>query len=157
MACRPGGDRWGAGGDGRPCLGAMESEEGRPEDDKYVTSCRRWCQVSAPVAPDYSLRVMAPFPLVLWSAGCSRGVVAGGGSRGGRCSSITVEGREILPPLPPQVVALLQATRLCHLSTTDGLVPHLSLMNFTYYQGQRRWTTHTQTGSRPPARPPPCS
>jgi nitroimidazol reductase NimA-like FMN-containing flavoprotein (pyridoxamine 5'-phosphate oxidase superfamily) len=45
------------------------------------------------------------------------------------------EGVEILPPLPEEVVALLQATRLCHLSTFGSGVPHLSLMNFTYVQG----------------------
>lgn len=51
-------------------------------------------------------------------------------------SSMPVEGSEVFPPLPPQVVALLQSTSLCHLSTTGGDgVPHLSLMRFTYLRG----------------------
>jgi hypothetical protein len=40
----------------------------------------------------------------------------------------------IKPPLPPTVVRLLQASQLCFLSTSFGNDPHLSLMNFTYYQ-----------------------
>lgn len=39
------------------------------------------------------------------------------------------------PPLPADVVRLLQASRLCHLGTqSDNGEPHLSLMNFTYHQ-----------------------
>lgn len=60
-----------------------------------------------------------------------------------------VEGKEdIFPPLPPTVVALLQSTRVCHLSTasTDGL-PHLSLMRFTYRREEEViiMTTRTDT------------
>ena len=40
----------------------------------------------------------------------------------------------IKPPLPPTVVQLLNASQLCFLSTSFGNDPHLSLMNFTYYQ-----------------------
>lgn len=40
----------------------------------------------------------------------------------------------IKPPLPPTVVNLLRASQLCFLSTSYGNDPHLSLMNFTYYQ-----------------------
>ncbi len=36
-----------------------------------------------------------------------------------------------------QVVRLLQASRLCFLSTFSDDHPHLSLMNFTYYPGER--------------------
>jgi nitroimidazol reductase NimA-like FMN-containing flavoprotein (pyridoxamine 5'-phosphate oxidase superfamily) len=34
----------------------------------------------------------------------------------------------------PQVVSLLQRCSLCYLSTFTNDHPHLSLMNFTYYQ-----------------------
>ena len=44
--------------------------------------------------------------------------------------------RDLIPPLPEDVVKLLQASRLCFLATSDGLNPHLSLMNFTYYREQ---------------------
>ena len=41
----------------------------------------------------------------------------------------------VTPPLPLDVVRLLQASRLCHLATQgEAGEPHLSLMNFTYYQ-----------------------
>ncbi|KAG5186739.1 hypothetical protein JKP88DRAFT_36281 [Tribonema minus] len=40
----------------------------------------------------------------------------------------------IEPPLPPEVVALLHKCSLCYLSTFTDDHPHLSLMNFTYYQ-----------------------
>ena len=40
----------------------------------------------------------------------------------------------IKPPLPHHVVRLLNASQLCFLSTSYGNDPHLSLMNFTYYQ-----------------------
>lgn len=41
----------------------------------------------------------------------------------------------VTPPLPHDVVRLLQASRLCHLGTqSENNEPHLSLMNFTYYQ-----------------------
>jgi hypothetical protein len=41
----------------------------------------------------------------------------------------------ISPPLPPDVVRLLQASRLCHFATQgDFGEPHLSLMNFTYHR-----------------------
>ena len=39
---------------------------------------------------------------------------------------------DFFPPLPPQCVSLLSASRLCHLATQSEGVPHLSLMNFTY-------------------------
>lgn len=63
--------------------------------------------------------------------------------------AMPVEGKEdIFPPLPPTVVALLQSTRVCHLSTTssDGL-PHLSLMRFTYRREEEViiMTTRTDT------------
>ena len=41
---------------------------------------------------------------------------------------------EYYPPLPNSVVSLLNASRLCHLGTQNNNDPHLSLMNFTYYQ-----------------------
>ena len=41
---------------------------------------------------------------------------------------------EYYPPLPNPVVSLLNASRLCHLATQHNNDPHLSLMNFTYYQ-----------------------
>jgi hypothetical protein len=40
----------------------------------------------------------------------------------------------ITPPLPGPVVEMLNASRLCHMATSDGTEPHLSLMNFSYYQ-----------------------
>ena len=40
----------------------------------------------------------------------------------------------IKPPLPFHVVRLLEASQLCFLSTSHNNDPHLSLMNFTYYQ-----------------------
>ena len=40
----------------------------------------------------------------------------------------------IKPPLPFHVVRLLEASQLCFLSTSTNNDPHLSLMNFTYYQ-----------------------
>ena len=42
----------------------------------------------------------------------------------------------IKPPLPSTVVRLLQASQLCFLSTSFRNDPHLSLMNFTYYQDE---------------------
>ncbi|CAN0301068.1 unnamed protein product [Scytosiphon promiscuus] len=44
---------------------------------------------------------------------------------------------DMTPPLPEDVVRLLQASRLCFLSTFSDDHPHLSLMNFTYYPGKR--------------------
>ena len=41
---------------------------------------------------------------------------------------------EYYPPLPDPVVTLLMASRLCFLATQTTNDPHLSLMNFTYYQ-----------------------
>ena len=41
---------------------------------------------------------------------------------------------EYYPPLPNPVVTLLMASRLCFLATQSSNDPHLSLMNFTYYQ-----------------------
>jgi Pyridoxamine 5'-phosphate oxidase len=38
------------------------------------------------------------------------------------------------PPLPPAVCQVLEASKLCFLATNDSYEPHLSLMNFTYYQ-----------------------
>jgi len=41
----------------------------------------------------------------------------------------------VSPPLPDDVVRLLMASRLCHMATqSEDREPHLSLMNFTYYQ-----------------------
>ena len=40
----------------------------------------------------------------------------------------------IVPPLPDAIVQLLKASRLCFLATQAEGEPHLSLMNFTYYQ-----------------------
>ena len=41
----------------------------------------------------------------------------------------------VSPPLPQEVVTLLNASRLCHMATqSEDLEPHLSLMNFSYYQ-----------------------
>jgi hypothetical protein len=45
---------------------------------------------------------------------------------------------DILPPLPPAVVTVLEASRLCFLATNDEQEPHLSLMNFTYVQTAER-------------------
>ncbi|CAM9178817.1 unnamed protein product [Hapterophycus canaliculatus] len=45
---------------------------------------------------------------------------------------------DMTPPLPDDVVRLLQASRLCFLSTFSDDHPHLSLMNFTYYPGKRQ-------------------
>lgn len=43
----------------------------------------------------------------------------------------------VYPPLPNQVVKLLMASRLCFLATqTNNNDPHLSLMNFTYFQAE---------------------
>ena len=41
----------------------------------------------------------------------------------------------VYPPLPDEIVGLLNASRLCFLATGDG-DPHLSLMNFTYYKSE---------------------
>ena len=41
---------------------------------------------------------------------------------------------EYFPPLPSEVVDLLNISKLCFLATVSGSEPHLSLMNFTYYQ-----------------------
>lgn len=41
---------------------------------------------------------------------------------------------EFFPPLPNEVVDLLNISKLCFLATVSGNEPHLSLMNFTYYQ-----------------------
>lgn len=42
----------------------------------------------------------------------------------------------IFPPLPEEVVSLLKLSKLCFLATANDLEPHLSLMNFTYFQVQ---------------------
>ena len=39
-----------------------------------------------------------------------------------------------VPPLPTCVVKMLHSARLCTLATSNDLSPHLSLMNFSYYQ-----------------------
>ncbi|CAM9870369.1 unnamed protein product, partial [Choristocarpus tenellus] len=41
-------------------------------------------------------------------------------------------GGDIRPPLPSEVVRLLESSCLCFLSTFSDNHPHLSLMNFTY-------------------------
>eukprot|EP00457_Paulinella_chromatophora_P014362 gb/GEZN01014778.1/.p1 GENE.gb/GEZN01014778.1/~~gb/GEZN01014778.1/.p1 ORF type:complete len:215 (-),score=16.41 gb/GEZN01014778.1/:185-829(-) len=44
---------------------------------------------------------------------------------------------DIKPPMPDDVVKLLDSTSLCYLSTSgDDREPHLSLMNFTYVRGE---------------------
>ncbi len=40
----------------------------------------------------------------------------------------------VYPPLPEDIVRLLNASRLCFLGTSESNEPHLSLMNFTYYK-----------------------
>lgn len=42
----------------------------------------------------------------------------------------------VQPPLPEAIVKLLLASRLCFLATQADGEPHLSLMNFTYYQAE---------------------
>jgi len=44
------------------------------------------------------------------------------------------DNNEYFPPLPIEVVELLNMSKLCFLATVSGNEPHLSLMNFTYYQ-----------------------
>jgi hypothetical protein len=44
----------------------------------------------------------------------------------------------------PQVVSLLQRCSLCYLSTFTNDHPHLSLMNFTYYQQDEVRIKHTR-------------
>lgn len=41
---------------------------------------------------------------------------------------------DITPPLPQEAVNILSISKLCHLATCTDNEPHLSLMNFTYYQ-----------------------
>lgn len=48
--------------------------------------------------------------------------------------SILNKDDDIFPPLPQEVVDLLNISKLCFLATVSGNEPHLSLMNFTYYQ-----------------------
>ena len=38
------------------------------------------------------------------------------------------------PPLPLEIVDLLKLSKLCFLATVNDSEPHLSLMNFTYFQ-----------------------
>lgn len=45
-----------------------------------------------------------------------------------------IEDRDIFPPMPKIIVDILNASRLAFLATTQDNTPHLSLMNFTYYQ-----------------------
>ena len=49
-------------------------------------------------------------------------------------TSTSVSSDILKPPLPFHVVRLLEASQLCFLSTSHNNDPHLSLMNFTYYQ-----------------------
>ncbi|CAN0237439.1 unnamed protein product, partial [Phaeothamnion confervicola] len=45
--------------------------------------------------------------------------------------------QDLIPPLPQEVVVkLLEASSLCFLSTFSDDHPHLSLMNFTYFQAE---------------------
>ena len=47
---------------------------------------------------------------------------------------LRLEDRDIYPPMPKIIVDILNASRLAFLATTQDDSPHLSLMNFTYYQ-----------------------
>ena len=55
---------------------------------------------------------------------------------GGSGRSIDLGEGYVTPPLPESIVKLLQASRLCFLATQADGDPHLSLMNFTYYQAE---------------------
>ena len=46
--------------------------------------------------------------------------------------------KDIRPPFPASVVALLHSSALCYLSTVADGAPHLSLMNFTYLQDEEK-------------------
>ena len=46
--------------------------------------------------------------------------------------------RELRPPFPDEIVALLNSASLCYLSTTLDDSPHLSLMTFTYHQPSQK-------------------
>ena len=54
----------------------------------------------------------------------------------------------IKPPLPASVTRLLEASKLCFLSTSYGNDPHLSLMNFTYFQPDEVVIMTTKVGHR---------
>jgi len=41
---------------------------------------------------------------------------------------------DVTPPLPKEAVNILHLSKLCHLATCTDNEPHLSLMNYTYYQ-----------------------
>ena len=43
---------------------------------------------------------------------------------------------EYLPPLPPIIIKTLEKTLFCYLATCEGSEPHLSLMNFTFKDGE---------------------
>ena len=65
-----------------------------------------------------------------------------------RASSLVTEGSIIKPPLPAEVIAILEATRLCHLSTNSSEGAHLSLMNFTYVQDEELIIMSTRRDTR---------
>lgn len=50
--------------------------------------------------------------------------------------NISLNAYEYYPPLPDEVVAVLKNSKLCYLATCYDGSPHLSLMNFTYFQGE---------------------
>lgn len=49
---------------------------------------------------------------------------------------LALEPGYVAPPLPVPIVNVLSVTRLCFLATQSEGIPHLSLMNFTYYQNE---------------------
>ena len=51
-----------------------------------------------------------------------------------QATMLRLEDRDIYPPMPKIIVDILNASRLAFLATTQDDSPHLSLMNFTYYQ-----------------------
>ena len=55
----------------------------------------------------------------------------------------------VKPPLPPEVVHLLESTSLCHLSTQSrDNAPHLSLMRFTYLQSEEKILLSTRRNTQ---------
>ena len=51
-----------------------------------------------------------------------------------KAAMLRLQDRDIYPPMPKIIVDILNASRLAFLATTQDDSPHLSLMNFTYYQ-----------------------
>ena len=56
--------------------------------------------------------------------------------------------RELRPPFPKEIVALLSSASLCYLSTTLDDSPHLSLMTFTYHQPSQQIIFTTRRNTR---------